>query len=248
MPIRLLPFVAAALIVTGCGPKEVDATAGWNAEQLFHSARNAMNKGNYLTAIERYETLESRYPLGNYATQAQLDIAYAYFKYDEPDSAIAAVERFIKLNPRHENSAYAHYLRGLINFTRGGSILDKLADRDLSDFDRNILLTALNDFQLVVRKYPESIYAGDARQRIIYLRNELAESDLKIAQYYASRSAWVAAANRTKAIIRNFQGTSSVKPALELQLLAYQTLGLSDLAADTQRIIDLNFAVIPSLN
>ena len=243
MSTRSFLFIICALLLTACGPvKEVDITEGWDVEKLFRNARSEMNKGNYKTAIDRYEILESRFPFGQYATQAQLDVAYAYFKFSEPDSAIAAVERFIKLNPRHETTDYAHYLRGLINFNRGGSVLDKIVDRDLSDFDRNILLTAFNDFQLVVRKYPKSDYAADSRQRIVYLRNELAKSDLKIAQFYASRSAWVATANRTKAIIRDYQGTNSIESALELQLQAYQALGLNALATDTQRIIDLNFA------
>ena len=243
MPTRLPLFIICVLLLTACGPvKEVDVTEGWSVEKLFRNARSEMNKGNYNTAIDRYEILESRYPFGQYATQAQLDVAYAYFKFSEPDSAIAAVERFIKLNPRHETTDYAHYLRGLINFNRGGTILDKLVDRDLSDFDRNILLTAYADFQLVIRKYPKSIYADDSKQRIVFLRNELARSDLKIAQFYALHSAWVATANRTKAIIKNFEGTNSIKPALELQLQAYQALGLGELATDTQRIIDLNFS------
>lgn len=242
MLIRSILFTICTLLLAACGPvKEVDITEGWGVEKLFRNARSEMNKGNYKTAIDRYEILESRFPFGHYATQAQLDIAYAYFKYSEPDSAVAAIERFIKLNPRHETTDYAHYLRGIINFNRGGSVLDKVIDRDLSDFDRNILLTARDDFQLVIRKYPTSLYAEDSQQRIVFLRNELAKSDLKIAQYYASRSAWVATANRTKSIIRDFQGTTSIKQALELQLQAYQALGLDDLVTDTQRIIDLNY-------
>ncbi|MFT5548256.1 MAG: outer membrane protein assembly factor BamD [Gammaproteobacteria bacterium] len=244
MPTRLILFTICTLLLTACGPvKEVDVTEGWNVEKLFRNARSEMNKGNYQTAIDRYEILESRFPFGYYATQAQLDIAYTYFKYGQADSAVAAIERFIKLNPRHETTDYAYYLKGVINFNRGGSVLDKIVDRDLSDFDRNILLTAYDDFQYVIRQYPESSYADDSKQRIIYLRNQLAVSDLKIAQYYASRSAWVAAASRTQSIIRDFQGTTAIKQTLELQLQAYQALGLDELVKDTQRIIDLNYGV-----
>jgi outer membrane protein assembly factor BamD len=239
---RTTLFTICTLLLVACGPtKEVDTTEGWDAEKLFRNARSEMNIGNYQTAIDRYVILESRFPFGHYTTQAQLDIAYAYFKHGEPDSAIAAIESFVKFNPRHETTDYAHYLRGLINFNRGGSALDMIVDRDLSDFDRNILLTAYADFELVIRKYPDSLYVDDSKQRIVYLRNELAKSDLKIAQYYASRSAWVAAANRTQSIIRDYQGTNSMKQTLELQLQAYQALGLDDLVRDTKRIIDLNF-------
>ena len=239
--LRILLLIAASFLLLACGPaKEVDVTAGWSAEKLYRSAKSEMDKGNYLTAVERYETLESRYPFGKYATQAQLDVGYAYYKYDELDAAIAAIDRFIKLNPRHEAVDYAFYLKGLVNFSRGGSILDNFHDRDKADYDKSILLNSYNDFQLLLRRFPRSKYAADSRQRLVFLRDKLANADLKVARYYASRDAWVAASNRAKFILKAYPGTSAVKPALEIQLTAYQQLGLDDLAADTQRIIDLN--------
>ncbi len=241
MNLRILLLVTSSFILLACGPvKEVDITAEWSAEKLYRDARSEMEKENYLTAIEKYETLESRYPFGKYATQAQLDVGYAYYKYDEPDAAIAAIDRFIKLNPRNQAVDYAYYLKGLVNFGRGGSILDILHDRDKADYDNSILLTSYNDFQLLLRRFPQSKYAADSRQRLIFLRDKLASAELKIARYYASRDAWVAASNRAISIIQNYPGTSSVKPALEIQLAAYQHLGLDNLVADTQRIIDLN--------
>ena len=242
MNLKVLFLIATCLSLMACGPaKEVDLTAGWSAEKLYRSAKLEMTKGNYLTAIERYELLESRYPFGKYATQAQLDVGYAYFKYDELDAAIAAIDRFIKINPRHEAVDYAYYLKGLVNYNRGGSILDALHDRDKADYDKSILLTSYNDFRLLLRRFPRSKYATDSRQRLIFLRDMLARADLKIASYYASRDAWVAAANRAKFVIQTYPGTESIKPALEIQLTAYQNLGLEKLAADTQRIIDLNY-------
>lgn len=241
---RTILLFTLGLLLAACGTavKEVDVTAGWSAEQLYRSAKRHLEKADYTIAIEKYETLESRYPFGKFATQAQLDVAYAYYKYDEPEAAIAATERFIKLNPRHEAVDYAYYLRGLVNFGRGGSILDAVYERDLAEYDKTILQAAFNDFHLLIRKYPKSIYALDARQRIVFLRNEIARADLKIAQYYASRDAWVAAANRAKSILQSYPRTTAIKPALEIQLQAYQQLGLDDLATDTQRIIDLNYS------
>jgi outer membrane protein assembly factor BamD len=229
-------------LIIACGSKEVeDITAGWSAEELYNSAKGEMIDGNYSTAIEQYEILESRYPFGKYATQAQLDVGYAYYKYDELEAALSAIDRFIKLNPRHAGVDYAYYLKGIINFNRGGSVLDKIHKRDMAEFDQAILITSFNDFQILVRRFPDSKYAADARQRLIYLRDKLANSDLKVAQFYAARDAWVAVANRTRAILQTYPGTSAIKPALEIQLLAYQHLGLEQLAADTQRIIDLNY-------
>jgi outer membrane protein assembly factor BamD len=229
-------------LLIACGSKEVeDVTAGWSAEELYNSAKGEMIDGNYQTAIERYEILESRYPFGKYATQAQIDVGYAYYKYDELPAALSAIDRFIKLNPRHPAVDYAYYLKGIINFNRGGSILDKIHARDIAEHDQSIMITSFNDFQILVRRFPDSKYAADARQRLIYLRDKLANSELNVAKFYASHNAWVAVANRTRTILQTYPGTSAIKPALEIQLLAYQSLGLEQLAADTQRIIDLNY-------
>ena len=239
---NLILALILALGLTGCGPKEeIDPTADWSVEKFYLEARSELDDGNYLTAIEYYETLESRFPFGKHAMQAQIDVAYAYYKFDEPDSAITAIDRFIKLHPRHPSVDYAYYLKGLVNFERGGTILDAVSERDPSEFDKNLMLRAFNDFKLLTQRFPSSKYATDARKRMIYLRDELARSDYNVASYYASRDAWVAVTGRTQFILRNYQGTSIIRPTLELQLKAYQILGLDQLAQDTQRIIDLNY-------
>ena len=239
---RIILIIAIAIGLLGCGPeKEIDITANWTAEQFYQEARKELGKGNYLTAIEYYETLESRFPFGKYATQAQIDVAYAYFKFNEPDSAITAIDRFIKLHPRHSSVDYAYYLKGLVNFERGGTVLDVVSERDLSDFDKNLLLAAYRDFRLLIQRFPGSKYVADARKRMIYLRNELARADFKIASYYATRDAWVAVANRTRYILQHYEGSSVILPTLELQLRAYTNLGLEDLAQDTRRILELNY-------
>ena len=237
----LLLTIVLLLGLSGCGPKEeIDPTADWSVERFYQEARAELFKGNYLTAIEYYETLESRYPFGKYAMQAQIDVAYAYFKFDEPDSAITAIDRFIKLHPRHPSVDYAYYLKGLVNFERGGTILDVISERDLSEFDRSLLLRAFNDFKLLIQRFPSSKYVTDARKRMVHLRNELARADFNVANYYASRDAWIAVTGRTQYILANYQGTTVIRSTLELQLQAYRELGLDDLANDTQRIIDLN--------
>jgi outer membrane protein assembly factor BamD len=220
---------------------EVDATSDWSAEKFYLEASSELTDGNYITAIEYYETLESRFPFGKYATQAQIDVAYAYYKFDEPDSAITAIDRFIKLHPRDPNVDYAYYLKGLVNYERGGTILDLVSERDTSEFDKNLLLRAYSDFKLLIQRFPSSKYATDARKRMIFLRNELARADFAIAEYYASRDAWLAVVGRTRFVLDNYQGTSVIRSALELQLKAYQQLGMDLMARDTQRIIALNY-------
>ena len=240
---NLMLTLCALILLAGCGPgkDQIDPTADWSVEKLYAEARSELDSGNYLTSIEYYETLESRYPFGNYAMQAQIDVAYAYYKFDEPDSAITALDRFIKLHPRHPAVDYAYYLKGLVNFQRGGTILDIIVERDLSTFDRNLLLRAYNDFKLLTQRFPSSAYVTDARKRMIFLRNELARADFAVANYYASLEAWVAVTGRTRFILKNYQGTEIIKSTLELQLKAYQSLGLEQLARDTQRILALNF-------
>jgi len=243
MTIRFFIYIAIAFSLAGCGPAkdDIDLTADWSAEKFYLAARAELDEQNYLTAIEYYETLESRFPFGKYATQAQIDVAYAYYKFEEPDSAVTAIDRFIKLHPRNPGVDYAYYLKGLVNFERGGTVLDVISERDLSDFDKNLLLAAYNDFRVLTQRFPDSKYVTDARKRMVFLRNELARSDFTIASYYASREAWIAVTNRTRFILQNYQGSSVIKPTLELQLKAYQALDLQDLAQDTQRIIDLNY-------
>ena len=239
---RFIIYITIVLSLVACGAtEEIDPTADWSVEKFYLEARAELANKNYLTAIEYYETLESRFPFGKYATQAQIDVAYAYYKFKEPESAITALDRFIKLHPRDDSVDYAYYLKGLVNFERGGTILDALVERDLSQFDRNLLLNAYRDFKLLVQRFPDSKYAEDATKRLIHLRNELARADFNVANYYASRDAWVAVANRTKLILRNYQGSSVIRSTLDLQLKAYQALELDELARDTQRIIDLNY-------
>ena len=239
---KLSLALSLVIFLSACGPKDdVDPTTDWSVETFYQEARYELSEGNYLTAIEYYETLESRFPFGKYATQAQIDVAYAYFKFEEPDSAITAIDRFIKLHPRHPAVDYAYYLKGLVNFERGGTILDVLSERDLSEFDKNLLLRAYNDFRLLLQRFPSSKYATDARKRMIYLRNELARADYNVATYYATLEAWIAVTGRTRFILQNYQGSAVIESTLELQLKAYQELGLDELAHDTQRIIDLNY-------
>ncbi|MDJ0778310.1 MAG: outer membrane protein assembly factor BamD [Gammaproteobacteria bacterium] len=240
MRLFIVLILSAGLLA--CGPeKEIDPTIDWTVDEFYRRAKAELAAGNYLTAIEYYETLESRFPFGNYATQAQIDVAYAYFKFDEPDSAVTAIDRFIKLHPRHPSVDYAYYLKGLVNFERGGTALDFLSERDKATFDRQLILTAYNDFRLLLQRFPDSKYATDASKRMIYLRDQLARADYNAAAYYASRDAWVAVLGRTRFILANYQGSSVIRQALELQLQAYENLEMEELARDTRRILDLNY-------
>lgn len=213
-----------------------DPTA--SAAQLYQEANEAMRRGDYETAIKKYETLEGRYPFGAYTEQAQLEVAYAYHKYDEPDSAIAAADRYMQLHPRGDNVAYALYLKGLANMSRGDSLINKIAPPDLSKRDQSVLKEAYRAFSRLVEQYPKSQYVDDASRRLIRVRNALAEHEVQVAQYYMRRGAWLAAANRSQRALEKYNGSTSTIPALELLIKAYDKLGLEKEKADAEAVLE----------
>lgn len=223
-----------------CAGADKDETAGYTAKELYDEAQSAINSAEFETAVKHLEALEARYPFDPYAKQAQLEIAYAYYKFEELDSATSALERFARLHPRDPHMDYVYYLKGLINFNRGQGLLDAWFPRHPSRHDPAVLEQAFNDFDSLVRRYPNSEYAGDAHQRMIYLRNQMAEKEILIAKFYIKRKSWLSSAQRAKAVIVRYPNTIWTKDALEILLLSYQKLELDELAADIQRVIDYN--------
>jgi len=227
----------------GCSllPEQVDKTKDWSASQLYTAAKESLDDKDYKEAIEYFEKLEARYPFGTYAQQAELEIAYAYYKYDEPDSAISAAQRFIKMNPRHPNVDYAWYIMGLTNYNRGKTLIDKVLPQDPSQRDNTIMHQAYDDFYQLVKRYPNSKYAPDSRQRLIYLRNNMAFYEMHVADYYMRRGAYIAAANRAEYVIENYERTTAVPDALVIMVRAYRKLGMDELADDALRVLRLNY-------
>jgi len=234
--------LAATVFISGCGllPDEEDKTRDWSAQKLFTEASDALGIGNFEEAISLYEKLEARYPFGKYAMQGQLNTAYAYYRYAEPESALAALERFIRLYPNNPATAYAYYLKGLVNFNRSLGFLDRFVPTDTSQRDPDASIESYKDFAEVVKRWPNTDYADDARKRLIYLRNNLARHELHAARFYLDRGAFLAAANRAKYVVENYQRTPAVKDALEIMIKAYDQLDLQDLVLDTQRVLALN--------
>ena len=238
-------FIVIALVtatLAGCSMwgEEQDPTRDWSARRLYDAAKNHLNRGEYEQAIDRYEKLEVRYPFGPLAMQAQLDIVYAYYKFDEPASAIAAADRFIKLHPRHPSVDYAYYLKGLVRFVEGRSVLGRFIPKDMSQHDSGAALQSFRAFEELVQRFPESRYAEDSRQRMLYLKNILAMYEIHVARYYMKRGAWLAAANRARHVVENYQRTPAVSDALVVMTSAYMQMGLDDLAADAARVLRLN--------
>lgn len=236
-------LLAATLALGGCGllPEVKDETAGWSAQKLYSEAKDNLNSGNYERAVKLFETLESRYPFGRYAQQAQLEVAYAYYKDNEPISAVAACDRFIKLHPNHPNVDYAYYLKGLANFNDDLGMLGKLVDQDMSERDPRAARDAFLAFKELVTRFPDSKYAADSTARMKYLVNALASNEVHVAKYYLKRKAWVAAANRAKEVLKTYPDAPALEEALAIMVVAYDELGLTDLRDDAQRVLKLNF-------
>ncbi|HHO82044.1 MAG TPA: outer membrane protein assembly factor BamD [Halothiobacillus sp.] len=212
-----------------------------SAAQLYNEASSALRRRDYATAIAKYETLEGRYPFGAYTEQAQLEVAYAYYKYEEPDLAIAAADRYMRLHPRGEHVDYALYLKGLANMDRGQTLITRFFKPDLAKRDQRVLEEAYRAFAELVERFPESRYVDDSSRRLIELRNMLAERELYVADYYMRRGAWLAAANRAQTVIERYDGSSAIPDALVMLIRAYDKLGLDDLSSDTRQILEINF-------
>lgn len=248
--IKFLFICCLALSLQGCetlssltsGDSDtVDEYVDWTSEKFRTEAKAAVDGGNYEKAIKLYEALESRYPFGESSAQTQLDVAYAYYKNGDPEGAIAAADRFIKINPRNQGVDYAYYLKGLVNYNRGIGFLDRFLPTDTSQRDPGNARDAYNNFAELIRRYPGSKYVADARLRMIALKNNMAMYEVHVARYYMKRKAYVAAANRASYVIEKFQRTPAVPYALQVMQEAYTQLDMKDLANDVTRVYEQNY-------
>lgn len=239
----LLLLLMCATLLGGCGlfPEVKDETASWSANKLYSEARSSMSEGVYDKAIKLYEKLESRYPYGRFAQQAQIDVAYAYFKQNEVASSIAACDRFIKLHPNHPSVDYVYYLKGLVTFNEDQGLMGHISDQDQTERDPKGMRDSFNVFKDLVTRYPDSKYAADATLRMQYLVNAMASHELHVARYYVKRGAYLAAANRAQQVVKNFAGTPQVEEALFIMVKSYDQLGLTDLRNDAERVMRQNF-------
>lgn len=244
-----LSIMVACVLVTGCStsPDDKDETAEWTAENFYKEAKSALDGGDYDTAVKYFEKLETRFPFGRYAQQAQLETAYAYYKSRELESSVAAADRFIKLHPTHRNVDYAYYLKGLATFQDGPSNLEKIAGKNPTHMDTGLAKRSYDFFAELLKKFPDSKYTSDARQRMVFTLNLLARHEYDSAQYYLQRGVYVAAANRAKYVVEHYPRTATVADALGLMARAYHELKMDDLARDSLRILELNFPQDPQL-
>lgn len=245
---RALWIGAAALLVAGCGstPKDDNSTAA--TERLYADAKDEMAAGGYERAIRSLERVEGRAAGTLLAQQAQLDLAYAYWKTGERAQSLSTLDRFIRLHPSSPALDYAMYLRGVVNFNDNLGILGNLSGQDLAERDQQASRDAYQAFRQLVEQFPQSKYAPDARTRMDYIVNSLAAHELHVARYYYRRGAYVAAANRAQRSVQEFPQAPSVEEALYLMVASYHRLGLEPLRDDAQRVLKQNFPDSPFLD
>ena len=237
----MLALAAASVGACGWLPKDNDETQGWSAQKLYGEAKDAMASRAWDKAIKYLEKLEARYPYGRFAQQAQLDVAYAYWKQGERASALAAADRFIKLYPNHDNVDYAYYLKGLVNFNENEGLFSLIDRPDMSERDSKGSRESFDAFKELVTRYPNSKYSEDATARMRYLMNNLAQYEVHVARYYMKRGAFVAAANRAQFAVQNYPQALALEEAVFIMVKAYDALGMTDLRDAADRVMRKNF-------
>jgi len=233
--------VLAALVgISGCR-KDKDLQNAMSAEEIYAQATMSLNRNDWGRAIAAYKALQTRYPFGRYTEQSMLDLSYAYFKAAQPENALSTLERFIRTYPAHPNVDYAYYLKGLVNYEQNLGFLEKVMPRRVRDRDQSMARDAFMDFGELIRRFPDSRYVPDARQRMIFLRNNLAAYEITVAEYYMRREAFIAAANRARYALETYPNTPQNEEALVVLHRAYTELEMTALAEGSMAILALNY-------
>ena len=243
MPRQLivLMLVISSLFITSCANTKKNQFDNLNEADLYQQARSSMVDHKFSRAIEAYTALETRFPFGQYAEQAQLETVSAHYQAYEYDEAVASANRFIRLHPQHPDVDYAYYYKGLANFDANRSIFDRFFELDMSKRDPGAARGAFDNFAELVTKYPNSKYAADSRARMIYLRNILARNEVHVADYYLKRGAYAAAGNRGRYVVEHYQETSAVPDGLAIMVQSYRLMDMPELANSSLEVLRKNY-------
>lgn len=242
---RLLLLALALSLVTGCArfgwfKSREDPIETLPVDQLYDMAKGALKGNNFAKAERIYQRLVARFPFGPYTEQSQLELAYAQFKGNKKEDATSTINRFIRTYPAHSDIAYAYYLRALINFESDSNLLTRVARIDATTRDMSAARQSFADFGELIRRHPDTRYALDARDRMIHLRNRLAQHEINVATFYLQRGAWVAAQRRGQFVLENFPQSVHTGDALAVIAESYVRLGQDDLATDARRVLEAN--------
>jgi outer membrane protein assembly factor BamD len=236
----VLVMTTTVLTTTGCR-KDKDKQDSRNAAQLYEDAKRYLDNNSWARAIHSYRMLQTRYPFGRYTEQSMLDLSYAQFKVGDEQSAVSSLDRFIRTYPAHPNVDYAYYLKGLVNYQQNLGFLQRMMPSRVRDRDQSSARDAFLDFTELLRRFPDSRYVPDARQRMVFLRNNLAAYEILVSEYYLGRKAYIAAANRARYVLEVYPDTPETVEALVVLHKAYTELELPQLANSSWEILELNF-------
>jgi outer membrane protein assembly factor BamD len=245
--VTALAALLIAVALAGCGffADKIDPKKDWQAAEYYAAAKEAFDNQSWDAAIKLYEQLEAKFPFGRFAQQAQLEVAYAYYKQNETAQAISALEKFAKLHPNHANLDYALYLKALANFKEDLGPFSRLVRQDLADRDPKAARESFEGFKDLVTRFPESRYAQDSRERMAYLVEALARHEVNVARYYLSRGAYLAAANRAQDAITRFPQSPAHRESLDIMIESYDRMGMVELRDDTRKVLVKNFPADP---
>lgn len=241
--VTALASVLLALSVAGCGlfADKIDPRKDWTAADYYKAAKEEFDNRNWDASIKIYEALESKFPFGRFAQQAQMEVAYAHYKQGDTAQALSAIDKFLKLHPNHPNLDYALYLKALVNFKEDLGPFARIITQDLADRDPKAARESFEGFKDLVTRFPDSRYSSDARQRMSYLVEALARHEIHVARYYLSRGAFLAAANRAQDAITRFPNSPIHREALDVMVEAYDRMGMTELRDDARKVLVKNF-------
>ncbi|MDC1143523.1 outer membrane protein assembly factor BamD [Porticoccaceae bacterium] len=252
--IAYILLILSLSVTSGCswlgwGDDETteDDTAGYTERDFYEKIQSSLNAKNWSTAINNLQLLESQFPFGKYAEQGQLELMYAQFKSAAYEDAISSADRFIRLHPQHPNVDYAFYVKGLSEISQTSGFFDNFLPTDTSKRDIGTARDSFATFTELLSRFPKSPYAADARKRLINLRNQLARAEIHAANYYFSRGAYVAAANRGRYVVENFQQSPAVPDGLAVMAQAYYMLEMQELSDNAVAVMAANYPEHPSL-
>lgn len=240
-------ILMSILTVSCASTKKISFSSKASEAELYKSAQEAMGRKRYQEAITELQAMEKQYPFGEYSKAAQLSLIYAYYGDEEPESSRATANRFIRLHPQHRNVDYAYYIKGLIDFPKPETMFQRVFYVDLSKRDISAARASFNQFSLLVSRFPKSEYTPDALKRMEFLRNLLARHEIHVANYYFERKAFLAAANRGRYVVENFQRTPAIPDALAVMAQGYHLMNMNDLSQNSIDTLRANFPDYPAL-
>jgi outer membrane protein assembly factor BamD len=244
---NLALLLCSVAVLAACG-KRGEVVEDFGPDAIYERGYNALQASNYAVAVQAFRLLEARYPFSPVTRQAQLDLIYTFYRSNQPEAAVDAAEEFERENPTHPRVDYALYMKGLVYFDDAPGMLERLFKVDLSVRPPKDTMLAFSTFQELIRRYPDSRYAPDARQRMVFLRNRLAQYENHVARYYIARGAYIAALQRTTYAVEHYTGAPELEESLQLMIEAYENLGVTDLAEDTRRVLAQSYPAAVTQN